>query len=102
MLYDSTAYKILRHFANNPGLHRAVTIGDLVIAINVHPGTAVHQRLTLDVEGPGKTRWKINRTPDSPPRYWMTVAEAKRAQKYLASIKRAHDEKIRQQLGVAA
>jgi hypothetical protein len=97
MLYDSVPYKILRHFAHNPGLNRGVSIGDLIIAINVNPGTAVHQRMTIDVIGKG---WDIRKTPDHT--YWMTVAEARRAIPYLKAIKRRHYDKIRREFVRAA
>lgn len=35
MRYDSLAFRILRHFALNPGLHRAVDIVGLGKAFNV-------------------------------------------------------------------
>jgi hypothetical protein len=103
MLYDSVPYKILRHFAHNPGLNRGVSIGDLIIAINVKPGTAVHQRMTIDViakDANGVPTWDIRKTPDN--LYWMTVAEARRAMPYLKAIKRRHYEKIRREFVRAA
>lgn len=46
---NSVASKILRWFVAHPGIHNAITVGELGDAIGVYRGTAVYQRMKCDV-----------------------------------------------------
>jgi hypothetical protein len=88
--FNSTAFKILRFFAHSNGLP-GVTVGDIGLAIGAHVGTAIHQRMTLDLIGRG---WDIRHPGDDVRLYWMPWKERARAKAYCRAIERAHRVRI--------
>lgn len=90
MKYDSTAYRIARYFANYPGLHNAVTIGDLQIAIDARPGTAVYQRLKCDL----MPKFSINKTKKEHT-YWVTSEVAEQLKSLVSSVYNQHVQVMR-------
>ena len=93
MRIGSVAHKLLRAFAYKGGMP-GFTIGELIVAAELHPGTAAHQRLTLDLEAKG---WKIlRRVEKCVTYYWMAPKERERATAFLrdlAAQKRAKEFK---------
>lgn len=49
MKRNSTAFKLLCWFIDHPGIINAKTHYDLALAIDVHPGTAIYQRISCDL-----------------------------------------------------
>lgn len=49
MKRGSTALKLLCWFVDHPGILNAKTHYDLALAIGVHPGTAIYQRISCDL-----------------------------------------------------
>jgi hypothetical protein len=91
MQIGSVAHKLLRLFAYRGGMP-GYRIGDLITAGGLQVGTAVHQRLTLDLEHRGE--WRITRRVEKGiVFYWMDPRERQRAKAFLRDLAAQHRAK---------